>query len=247
MQDKDLAAVILTQGDATEMRILRSARSVQAMGLDTFAAGTKRGTSQGLYVVDGGKVVYQKTGAGPLEYTLSWGGRHDVTLRSAVGQFLIAVDGEEQSRNRPGVNVLVCDKVLTASSSPSVFSTLPHMQRIYSMLMQRRPDVHCAHQPTAACLLMEGTPAYGARVFCQVMAMCAAANNTEKKRLQQPVAQKRPFSKKIRQDSTASSGSIPGFARRKCSDQNTQYSTSSAPVPSQPRDESFRRGKNRIP
>ena len=49
-------------------------------------------------MVDGGKVVYQKTGAGPLEYTLSWGG-HDVTLRSAVDNSSIAVDGEEQSRN----------------------------------------------------------------------------------------------------------------------------------------------------
>lgn len=78
---------------------------------------------QGLYVVDGGKVVYQKTGAGPLEYTLSWGG-HDVTLRSAVDNSSTTVDGEEQSRNRPGVNVLVYDKVLDRVIQSISFSTL---------------------------------------------------------------------------------------------------------------------------
>ena len=39
----------------------------------------------------------------------------DVYKRQAVDNSSIAVDGEEQSRNRPGVNVLVYDKVLDLS------------------------------------------------------------------------------------------------------------------------------------
>ena len=77
---------------------------------------------------------------------------------------------------------------------------------------------------------MVGAPANGARVFFQVKAMCAAAHNTEKKTSSQ-WRRKRPFSKKIRQGSTASGSAYRGFAARKYSSQNTQYSTSSAPVP----------------
>ena len=126
-------------------------------GLDTLPL--EQSGMQGLYVVDSGKVVYQKTGAGPLEYTLSWGG-HDVTLRSAVDNSSIAVDGEEQSRNRPGVNVLVYDKGAGPRHPVHQFLHAPRIQRIYGM-MQRRPDVHCARP--AALLCYGGTPAYGAR------------------------------------------------------------------------------------
>ena len=121
MQDKDLAAVITTQGDATEADPSAPRAVFRQWGLDTLPL--EQSGMQGLYVVDGGKVVYQKTGAGPLEYTLSWGG-HDVTLRSAVDNSSIAVDGEEQSRNRPGVNVLVYDKVLDRVIQSISFSTL---------------------------------------------------------------------------------------------------------------------------
>ena len=81
MQDKDLAAVITTQGDATEADPAAPRAVFRQGGLDTLPL--EQSGMQGLYVVDGGKVVYQQTGAGPLEYTLSWGG-HDVTLRSAA-------------------------------------------------------------------------------------------------------------------------------------------------------------------
>lgn len=121
MQDKDLAAVITTQGDATEADPSAPRAVFRQWGLDTLPL--EQSGMQGLYVVDGGKVVYQKTGAGPLEYTLSWGG-HDLTLRSAVDNSSIAVDGEEQSRNRPGVNVLVYDKVLDRVIQSISFSTL---------------------------------------------------------------------------------------------------------------------------
>ena len=121
MQDKDLAAVITTQGDATEADPSAPRAVFRQWGLDTLPL--EQSGVQGLYVVDGGKVVYQKTGAGPLEYTLSWGG-HDVTLRSAADKSSIAVDGEEQSRNRPGVNVLVYDKVLDRVIQSISFSTL---------------------------------------------------------------------------------------------------------------------------
>ena len=121
MQDKDLAAVITTQGDATEADPSAPRAVFRQWGLDTLPL--EQSGMQGLYVVDGGKVVYQKTGAGPLEYTLSWGG-HDVTLRSAVDNSSTTVDGEEQSRNRPGVNVLVYDKVLDRVIQSISFSTL---------------------------------------------------------------------------------------------------------------------------
>ena len=65
MQDKDLAAVITTQGDATEADPSAPRAVFRQWGLDTLPL-EQRGM-QGLYVVDGGKVVYQKTGAGPLE------------------------------------------------------------------------------------------------------------------------------------------------------------------------------------
>ena len=121
MQDKDLAAVITTQGDATEADPSAPRAVFRQWGLDTLPL--EQSGMQGLYVVDGGKVVYQKTGAGPLEYTLSWGG-HDVTLRSAADNSSTTVDGEEQSRNRPGVNVLVYDKVLDRVIQSISFSTL---------------------------------------------------------------------------------------------------------------------------
>ena len=121
MQDKDLAAVITTQGDATEADPSAPRAVFRQWGLDTLPL--EQSGMQGLYVVDGGKVVYQKTGAGPLEYTLFWGG-HDVTLRSAADNSSIAVDGEEQSRNRPGINVLVYDKVLDRVIQSISFSTL---------------------------------------------------------------------------------------------------------------------------
>ena len=121
MQDKDLAAVITTQGDATEADPSAPRAVFRQWGLDTLPL--EQSGVQGLYVVDGGKVVYQKTGAGPLEYTLSWGG-HDVTLRSAADNSSTTVDGEEQSRNRPGVNVLVYDKVLDRVIQSISFSTL---------------------------------------------------------------------------------------------------------------------------
>lgn len=121
MQDKDLAAVITTQGDATEADPSAPRAVFRQWGLDTLPL--EQSGMQGLYVVDGGKVVYQQTGAGPLEYTLSWGG-HDVTLRSAVDNSSTTVDGEEQSRNRPGVNVLVYDKVLDRVIQSISFSTL---------------------------------------------------------------------------------------------------------------------------
>ena len=121
MQDKDLAAVITTQGDATGSGSLRSARSVQAMGAGHAAAGTKAACR----AICGGrrKSRVPEDRPGPLEYTLSWGG-HDVTLRSAADNSSTTVDGEEQSRNRPGVNVLVYDKVLDRVIQSISFSTL---------------------------------------------------------------------------------------------------------------------------
>ena len=121
MQDKDLAAVITTQGDGTAVDTTVPRAVFGQWGLN--ALPLEQGGMQGLYVVDGGRLVHQQTGEGPLEFALFWG-EHSLALRSAADGSSMAVDGEEQSRNRPGVNVLVYDKVMDRVIQSISFSTL---------------------------------------------------------------------------------------------------------------------------
>ncbi len=116
------------------------------------------------------------------------------------------------------------DRVIQSIS----FSTPTHTADI--RLMQKAAG-RALCTPGRFALLWRGRPAYGARVFCQVMAMCAAANNTEKRKPAASGAEKKAVQQKIRQGQHASGSAYRGFAARKYSSQNTQYSTSSAPVP----------------
>lgn len=121
MQDEDLAAVITTQGDATSADTAVPLSVLEQWGMDTLPL-TQSG-AQGLYVIDGGQIVSQQTGDGTLTQTLTWGS-HTVAAQSAPGASSMAVDGEEQSRNRPGFNVLVYDKVMDRVIHSISFSTM---------------------------------------------------------------------------------------------------------------------------
>jgi len=120
-EDEALAAAITTMGDATGADTAAAQAAFAALGLD--AAPLLESGVQGLYLIDGGAVTKNETGPGPLTAEVQWGD-HTVTLTSSVEASRMAVDGEEKSRNRPGVNVLVYDKVTGEVIHSISFSTM---------------------------------------------------------------------------------------------------------------------------
>ncbi len=233
MQDKDLAAVITTQGDATGSGSLRSARSVQAMGLDTLPL--EQSGMQG-YVVDGGKVVYQKTGAGPAGIHAFLGrARCDAAQRG--GQFL---HNRGRRRTEPQPSGRQCAGVRQGAGPRHPvhqFLHAPRIQRIYGMMQKAAGRALC----TPGRFVMEGTPAYGARVFCGNGDVRGSKQHGKRK----PAASGAEKGRSAKRSGRAAQPAAARTGLRGAEIQQPEYPVQyeQRTGAGQPRDEAFRRGK----